>query len=205
MNRISKTCQLLLLGCLPLSMTSPVLAGDWAVRGGLHHVAPASDNGEAAGMKVDVGSSTRPSVSLTWMMTPHVGIEVLGAVPFRHDITLEGAGKVASTRHLPPTVSVQYHFLPNATLQPYASAGLNYTRFFNTRTTGALAGSRLALDDSWGLAAQVGVDLPVDERWFVGADVRYIAIESDVKLDGTKVGKADIDPWVFGAYVGYRF
>ncbi|MBZ2189684.1 outer membrane beta-barrel protein [Alcanivorax sp. JB21] len=180
-------------------------AADWVVRGGVHHVEPASDNGQAAGMDLEIGNSTRPSVSVTWMASERVGIEVLGAVPFRHKIELDGLGKVGSTRHLPPTVSVQYHFLPGAVVQPYASVGLNYTRFFHTRTSGALAGSKLKLEDSWGLAGQVGVDIPLSERWLVGADVRHMDIDSDVKLDGAKVGKANIDPWAYGLYAGYRF
>lgn len=187
-----------------LLCSGAAVAGDWIVRGGVHHIEPSSDNGQAAGMDLDIGSNTRPSVSLTWMASDRVGVEVLGAVPFRHKIDLEGVGNVGSTRHLPPTVSVQYHFLPGAMIQPYASVGLNYTRFFHTRTTRALSGSKLKLEDSWGLAGQVGVDIPLSERWLVGADVRHMDIDSDVKLDGAKVGKANIDPWAYGLYVGYR-
>ena len=31
----------------------------------------------------------------------------------------------------PPTVSLQYHFLPDAKFQPYAGFGVNYTHFFS--------------------------------------------------------------------------
>lgn len=202
--KTGKYLQLTLVSTALLCSRAAV-AGDWVVRGGLHHIEPSSDNGQAAGMDLDIGSNTRPSVSLTWMASDRVGVEVLGAVPFRHKVDLKGVGNVGSTRHLPPTVSVQYHFLPGAMIQPYASVGLNYTRFFHTRTTGALSGSKLKLEDSWGLAGQVGVDVPLSERWLVGADVRHMDIDSDVKLDGAKVGKANIDPWAYGLYVGYRF
>ena len=81
-------------------------------------------------------------------------------------------------------------------------AGLNYTTFFSEDTKGALAGTDLKLDDSWGLAAHVGMDIKVSERGAVRMDARWIDIDSDVKVDGAKLGTANIDPLVYGvAYV----
>ena len=33
--------------------------------------------------------------------------------------------KIGETKHLPPTFSFQYHFLPDGQFQPYAGLGLN--------------------------------------------------------------------------------
>lgn len=189
-------------------------AGSFLLKLGATTVQPKSDNGNVdvgvgTPVKLDVGSNTRPSISLTYMATPNIGIEVLGALPFKHGIrgSIPGLdlGSVGSTKHLPPTVSVQYHFLPTAKVQPYVGLGLNYTRFFSTKAAGALAGHELRLGDSWGLAGQVGVDVPLNKNWFVSADLRYIGISADVKLDGNKIGKAKIDPWTATLSVGYRF
>ncbi|MBK8182690.1 MAG: outer membrane beta-barrel protein [Candidatus Competibacteraceae bacterium] len=181
-------------------------AGDWVVRGGIWGVFPKSDNlslGPGANIDVDNGYSF--GFNVTYMATRNIGIEVLGAWPFSHDIKLSGAGKVAETKHLPPTVTVQYHFLPDSNIRPYAGVGFNYTIFFDEETKGALSGADLDLDDSWGLAGQVGVDIDVAPNWFVNFDVHYIDIDTKAKLNGQGIGTVEIDPWVVGINVGTRF
>lgn len=184
-------------------------AGDWIVKAGVHHVSPKSNNGEIlnGAATLDVGSSTRPTLSVTYMATRNLGIDLLAAVPFKHDIALSGAinGNVGSTKHLPPTLSLQYHFLPDAQVQPFVGIGINHTRFFSTRATGPLEGSDLHLKNSWGPAVQVGVDFKLSKEWLVSVDARYMRIESDVSLNGQKIGKAKINPWTVGMSVGYRF
>src|SRR5690606_18825332 len=123
-------------------------AGDWLVKVGVTHIKPKSDNGKVIddSVGIDVGSSTRPSFSLTYMATKNVGVELLGAFPFKHDIDAAGLGNIGSTRHLPPTLSLQWHFLPDSKVQPYVGVGVNYTTFFRTRS---VLGD-LHLSDSWG-------------------------------------------------------
>lgn len=181
-------------------------AGDWVVRGGIWGVFPKSDNlslGPGADLDVDDGYSL--GFNITYMVNPNIGVELLGALPFKHDISLTGAGTIAETKHLPPTVSVQYHFMPSGTVRPYVGLGLNYTTFFSEETKGALQGASLKLDDSWGLAGQLGVDIDVAPNWFVNADLRYINIESDATLNGAGIGTVEINPWVFGLNIGTRF
>lgn len=181
-------------------------AGDWLVRAGIWGIYPKSDNlnlGPNADINVDDGHSL--GFNITYMATPNIGIELLGAWPFSHDISLSGVGTIGDTKQLPPTISVQYHFLPDSNFRPYVGLGLNYTFFFDESTEGALSGSDLKLDDSWGLAAQVGMDFDVAPNWFLNVDVRYIDIESKAKLDGVSIGTVEIDPWVVGFNVGTRF
>lgn len=192
------------------ALTAPAIAheeGDWLLKVGATQVRPKSNNGSVlnGSVDLDVNNSVRPSFSITYMATRNIGIELLGAWPFEHDISGSGLGKIGSTKHLPPTLSLQWHFLPDSTVQPYVGIGLNYTHFFDTQTTGALSGSDLKLKDSWGLAGQVGVDIKLSERWFMNADLRYIDISSKVKLNGERIGTARIDPWVATIGVGYRF
>ncbi|VCU72618.1 Outer membrane protein W precursor [Pigmentiphaga humi] len=208
-SRIRFTALACVLAAVPAVGAFAHEAGDWLVKGGVSAVLPKSGNGSVLGgaASLDVGNSTRPSISATYMATRNVGVELLAAVPFRHTISASGAvaGDIASTRQLPPTLSVQWYFMPDAAVQPYVGVGLNYTRFFDTRTQGALAGNRLDLGDSWGVALQAGVDVKLGERWFVNASLRYIDISSKVRLNGTEIGKARIDPWVPTIAVGYRF
>ncbi|MER2582117.1 MAG: OmpW family outer membrane protein [Candidatus Competibacter sp.] len=181
-------------------------AGDWLVRAGVWGIYPKSDNlnlGPNADINVDDSYSL--GFNITYMATPNIGIELLGAWPFSHDISLSGVGTIGDTKQLPPTISVQYHFLPDSNFRPYVGLGLNYTFFFDESTEGALSGSDLKLDDSWGLAAQVGMDFDVAPNWFLNVDVRYIDIDTKAKLDGVSIGTVEIDPWVVGFNVGTRF
>ena len=70
-------------------------------------------------------------------------------------------------KHLPPTVSVQWHFMPTSAFKPYVGVGVNYTTFFSTETYGALEGTTLKLNDSWGLAGEIGADLMLGESWLL--------------------------------------
>ena len=95
--------------------------------------------------------------------------------------------------------------MPQSNIRPYVGLGINYTFFFNEETSGALTGTSLSLDSSWGVAGQVGIDIDVAPNWFVNADLRYIGIDTEAKLDGVSIGTVDINPWVVGLTVGTRF
>lgn len=175
--------------------------GDWIVRIGVHSVQPKSNNSAL----VNVDSAATLTFNGTYMYTPNWGVELLAALPFSHDINLNGGGKVAETKHLPPTASLQYHFNPNGRVRPYVGAGLNYTLFFDEKTSGALAGAKLELDPSFGPAAQVGLDADIADVWFINVDARWFDIDSDAKVNGAKLGKVEIDPYAVGVSFGRRF
>jgi len=177
----------------------------WVVRVGGAVVAPKGNNGTLAGASADVSSSTRSCIDLEYMFTPNWGVDALGAWPFMHDVKLAGLGTVARTKQLPPTFGINYHFMPDAAWSPFLGLGVNYTNFFGTHATGALYGNSVSIANSWGGAVRAGFDLKISEKWLATVDVRWANIESDVKVNGDRVGKAKIDPVVFGASVGYRF
>jgi len=181
-------------------------AGQWTFSVGAHQVNPKSDNGSLAGgtLDVEVGSNVRPTFTGEYFVRDNLGIEVLASVPFQHDIDIKGLGKVGSTKHLPPTVSLQYHF-GNGSVKPFVGAGINYTYFFSESTSGALAGSKLKLDNSWGLAAHAGIDFKVGEKGAIRIDARWIDIDTDVKLDGANLGTVNVDPLVYGAAYVFSF
>ena len=191
----------LFFAMLSSNMALAMEPGDWLIRFGLSNVDPKSDNHSV----VSVDSAASATFSVDYMMTANWRVEVLAAYPFEHDINLIGGPKVGETKHLPPTVSLNYHFLPDATFQPYVGIGVNYTKFFSEKTVGPLAGLALDLDASWGFAAQVGADIIVGEAWFLNVNARYIDIETDATLGGDPLGTVEIDPWVYGAHVGFRF
>jgi len=230
-------------------LATPAMAqsqGDWLVRAGLGWVNPTGDSNDLVfqgtqldGYRIDVQDQVAAVFNVTWMASDRIGIELLASTPFKHDIdgdqVLEGLGKLGSTRHLPPTLSLQYHFRPNQTFRPYAGIGVNYTLFFDEKandtlhqgiigTSNALLGTqytggdtRLSIDNSFGVALQLGADWQISKAFFLNFDLRWIDIEADAKLTSTTEDgqgfqtilnsriKADIDPIVFSTTLGMRF
>ena len=205
------TLRLALAVALGLSAT-PALAqtaGSWTVGVGAHNVEPKSGNGTLVAtplgdLTMDVGTNVRPTITAEYFVKDNLGIEVLAALPFQHDIAVAGVGKVGSTKHLPPTVSLQYHF-GQGKVKPFVGLGVNYTRFFSTKTEGPIAGADLELSDSWGLAGHVGLDVQISEKSAIRIDYRKIDIDTKAKLNGANLGtrnQVNIDPSVYGvAYV----
>jgi outer membrane protein len=179
-------------------------AGDFFTRLGVAKVAPKSDNGAVVNdtVAVDVQDDTNFAFTLGYRFHDNVGVELLAALPFEHDINL-GGQNLASTKHLPPTLTVQYYPLGGtaALVQPYVGVGVNYTRFSSEKS----ALGNLNLDSSWGAAGQVGVDLLINDNWALNAAAWYIDIDTDASLDGTPIGKVEIDPWVVMGGISYRF
>ncbi len=181
-------------------------AGDWFFRVGAHNVDPTSDNGTLAGgaLAVDIGNNVRPTLVLGHMLTDHWAVELLAALPFEHDIDLNGT-HAGSFKHLPPTLSFDYYFRPDATVSPFLGAGLNYTLTFSESEAGPLDGTELKIGNSFGLAVHAGLAFRIADRWDLVGDVRWIDIDADVSVDGAHVGSVSVDPLVYGLYASYRF
>ena len=192
-------------------------AGDMVLRAGLAGVLPTGDGSLApalptGGVEADDGYSL--GITFTYMATDNIGVGILGAWPFSHDVEGTGAiagAKVAEVEHLPPTVTLQYHFDTASKLHPYVGAGINYTNFIEVDENPAvLLGDSLDLDDSWGFALEAGVDYELQNDWSVGAAVWWIDIDTDATITGAATGLAgtydvEIDPWVFMLSVGKKF
>lgn len=175
-------------------------AGDWTLGVGIGNVKPKSNTGLLAGAPSSIDASTRPILTAEYFVMDNVGIELLAAVPFRHTVTIAGVG-TATTKHLPPTVSMNYHFTNDSAVTPFLGVGLNYTNFFGTRS----ALGNVKIKDSWGLAVNAGVDFAISDNAAIRANLRYINIRSDVTLGGANIGKAKIDPWVAAVSYVHRF
>lgn len=172
--------------------------GDFVVRAGAVLVDPQGDG--ALNGALDVDDNTQLGINMTYMFTDNIGLGVLGATPFEHDITLNGA-KIGSTKHLPPTITAQYHFDTGSAFKPYVGVGLNYTVFFEEEST---LGD-LELDDSVGVAFESGVDYWVNDKWGVNFSIWKADIDSDAKLDGADLDTVEIDPLVYLLAASYKF
>ncbi|MFC1171914.1 OmpW family outer membrane protein [Pasteurella multocida] len=181
-------------------------AGSVIVRGGPILVVPNTSTNHD-GFKFDVNSNAQLGLTATYMATDNLGVELLAATPFSHEITL-GNTLVGKTKHLPPSLYAQYYFLDkDAKARPYVGAGVNYTTFFSEKAL--LNGvTDLKLKDSWGPAFNAGVDIQVADNLFLNTAIWYAKIKSKAtfKLGGEehKVN-VKLDPTVFFVGLGYRF
>lgn len=194
------------LACLVAALASPVAtayeAGDWDARLSVHRLVPKDKNHEV----VSVENSTGVTGSVAYFMTPTLAADLLVAVPFEHDVSLnDGGSDVASTRHLPPTLSLMWYPEVSDRFHPFLGAGINYTMFFDEKTRGALDGTKLKLDDSVGVAFAAGVDINLPEPWSLMVDARWFDIDTEAKLDGDSLGDIHIDPYALGVALAYKF
>jgi len=191
-------------------------AGDWLVRARIINVSPNDSSGQVpavAGSGVSVDVDTTIELDFTYMVSNNLGLELILATS-KHEATGTGTlagADVGEVRALPPTLTLQYHFNPKATVRPYAGVGLNYTRFFNPKLGAALianGATDIDYDDSFGLSAQAGLDIDINKKWFMNLDVKYVQIETTATITGGALaGNVDVDinPWVFGVGIGTRF
>lgn len=105
---------------LPVSAQS---AGDWTIGLGLASVMPKDGNGTLTAGAVDVGNDLRPSITVEYFIRDNIGVELLAATPFKHDVSVGALGKVGTVKHLPPVVSLNYHWDTGSAFQPYAGSG----------------------------------------------------------------------------------
>jgi len=185
------------------ALAAPAIAqsqGDWTFGVGVANVNPKSDNGILAGSATSIGDDTQLSLTVEYFIRDNLGLELLAATPFEHDITIGGAF-AGTTRQLPPTLSVNYHVPTNGKIKPFFGVGLNYTTFFEESSALGV----LALEDSWGYAVQAGADWQVSDRGAMRLNVRYMDIDSNATLDGLSIGTAEIDPIVIGLSYVHQF
>ncbi|TDT40233.1 outer membrane protein [Halospina denitrificans] len=214
----SRCCIAVALSVSALAATTQALAyepGDTIVRGGLASVVPGGSYSGVAGGAFDLRADRdiQAAVSLSYMVTDNMSLDLLASTPFEHDIEASqlGGSSIGSTKHLPPTATVSWFPLSGMDLgfKPYVGAGLNYTMFWDEElnATGqtATGANDLSLDNSFGIAAQAGVDVPLDDQWSVGASAYYVDIETDAELNGADIGTVKIDPMVYRAHVVYQF
>jgi len=207
-------------------------AGDWVVRLRAADISPNEDsklgkvvnNNVGAvintGAELSVDNNWIPEFDISYYITKNIAAELILATGSKHDVSISKSTSAAlpnqllgSVDVLPPTLLAQWHFNPDQTIDPYLGAGINYSamldRNLNLRQ-GPLAGAKIKVDsDSWGYALQAGVDINLKDGWLINADVKYVTLDTDVKLklasSWTKIDTLDINPWVFGIGIGKKF
>ncbi|WP_205479185.1 OmpW/AlkL family protein [Sphingomonas arenae] len=216
-----KTGFFLAVAAIGVAAPAHAEAGDILLRARAIAVAPQEDSSGItpafSSEEVKVSTSFAPEVDITYMATDNIGFELIAATT-KHKVsgktgTTGSIGKLASTWVLPPTLTAQYHFNPKGKVRPYVGVGVNYTLFYSEKASdgleAAVGNTDVKLDSSFGLAAQVGLDVAITDRVFLNLDAKYIDIDTDARLAtaaaGTQRVKVSIDPLVFGIGIGTKF
>ncbi|MCK9919462.1 OmpW family protein [Microbacteriaceae bacterium K1510] len=172
---------------------------------------------QVPGSDLSTSDAIVPELDITYFFTKNIAAElILGTT--RHHVT--GAG-VAATNGLdvgkawllPPTLTFQYHFTDFGAFKPYIGAGVNYTWFYsqsagNTPNGAGVIITRSHLHNAWAPALQIGFDYMFDKHWGFNVDVKKLWLRPSWDGDsnvGPLTGKVNLDPWLIGAGVTYKF
>jgi outer membrane protein len=183
--------------------------GPWEVRLRGDYVDPANQSDAIPGLAprdaIHINAKWLPDLDVEYFFTPFWSAELVLTYPQRQTVTVAGT-PIGTFKHLPPVLTVKYDFLPGASFQPYLGAGLNLTVISNVDLAVPGVG-RLSLDStSVGPALQAGFDYRLADHWYLNADAKWFQLGSDLKLAGVgKVSHLNVDPFLFGVGIGYRF
>ena len=206
--------------------TSFAEKGDWIVRARVIGVIPDDDSslirlngGDIPGSGVSVDNAITPEVDITYMITDHIGVEAIAGAA-QHTVSIDGqllafgdGFDIFDTWVIPPTLSLQYHFMPESNLRPYVGAGINYTFLVDDDATNQLEAAvgpvNVSTTNELGWSLQAGLDYDISERFFLNLDLKYINVDTVANLDVNGLGELEVDldinPWVVGIGFGMRF
>jgi outer membrane protein len=182
--------------------------GNWLVRARVIDIVPEnkSDAGLVPADAVTLNNVVAPEVDFTYFFTKNIAAELILTYPQKHDVDLAGVGQIGTVKHLPPTLTLQYHFLPDGQYRPYIGAGINYTRFSSVNLNVAGVGPLYLESSSTGGALQIGMDIKLSGNMYLNFDLKKLWIGTDVTTGtGAKVTHLNINPWLPGVGLGWRF
>lgn len=220
MKTTMKLCAALLLST---ALATPALAenaptgqgwknSNWMLRARAIHIRPdvsssITPGAPTLGGHAEFSNETVPELDLSYFFTPNVAVEVIAATA-KHKAKLKdsAAGSsldVGSAWVLPPTVTLQYHFTDFQDFKPYVGAGVNYTIYYKEKPGSQTS---LDMDNDFGWALQAGVDVPINDTWGWNFDVKKLFVNADASWNNGGIrGKIDLDPWIIGTGISYRF
>jgi len=201
-------------------MASTGLAGAQEVRGlragdlmvGLGAVGVLPTNGGQVGViggRPEATNSASPLLDVTYFFTTNISANLIAATT-RHEVRVRGSAlgnvDLGHVWALPPTLSVQYHPMPQSRFSPYVGLGLNVTWFYGHGGGRAAAVNRVRVEPSLGVAPSIGFNYEIAPNWVANLDLKWILMQPDVSVNsGTIRARADLNPFVLGATLRYRF
>lgn len=201
MKKISLFAVITTLGTMMGITANANTPNTWQFAVGIHNVDPKANNGPLSnGTPIEIDNRVIPTFNIEYFLKNNLSIEFLGAIPGKHDIASNGTN-IGTAKPIAPVLAMQYYFPHVGAVQPFTSAGINYTTF--TDETSVLG--NVKLDDNLGVALRIGADLPVTQHGKIRADIRWIDVNADVSLNGVNAGEVEIDPLVYGLAYAWAF
>ena len=189
--------------------------GPWEVRLRVLYLEPANKSDAYAPLAIPsdaihINGKALPDVDIEYFFAPNWSSELVLTYPQSQTVTVEqsalgGPTAIGTFKHLPPTLTLKYNFLPEGTFRPYLGVGINLTFISDVNLNVPTVGPLTLNSTSVGPAAQAGFDALLAPHWFFNADVKWAQIRSDVDFNGSRISQARIDPMLYGIGIGYRF
>jgi len=209
MKKLIGLTALALAAAAPLAQAQDT--GNWIVRARAVHLDSANTNSgdlrdALGGEKASINDRWLPEVDITYFFSPNLALELVLTYPQKQKLSITNVGQIGTFKHLPPTLSLQYHFTGLSGFRPYVGAGLNYTNISDVQWDPAVQPLGLNLKrNSTGLSFGAGFDVPMGGGWLFNADVKKVQIKTDVTSFGAKIGTFKVDPTLISLGVGKRF
>ena len=112
---------------------------------------------------------------------------------------------------VPLTAIAQYHLPVYGPWDPYVGLGLTWAApFFKMSGDASDAGvEQIDVEGGPAIAAQIGVNYQLDNRWYANVDIRYsgTSVDAQVRMDGENLPTITLDakPLVVSLGFGYKF
>jgi outer membrane protein len=160
-------------------------------------------NKDSTALGLSVNNKTIPEVDISYFINKNVAVELILTVPQKQTVNSSAlATDIGTFKHLPPVMTLQYHFDNFADFKPYVGAGLNYTQITQVNL---LDGGANINSHSWGAALQAGVDFPIDKNLSFNIDIKKLNLKTDVFVGGDNKGVLKLNPTLIGVGLGYRY
>ncbi len=178
--------------------------GDWLIRARAVYIDSA--NKDSTGLGLSVNNKTIPEVDISYFFSPNWAAELILTYPQKHDVRSNGT-TIGSLKHLPPTLTLQYHFTEAGGWRPYLGVGANLTLFSSVKFAPAVQTALAPSTEgsSVGLSLNAGFDVPLADGWVFNVDVKKVQIRTDIRSFGAKAGEFKVDPLLVGIGFGKRF
>jgi outer membrane protein len=160
-------------------------------------------NKDSTALGLSVNNKTIPEIDISYFINKNVAVELILTVPQKQTVNSSAlATDIGTFKHLPPVMTLQYHFDNFADFKPYVGAGLNYTQITQVNL---LDGGANINSHSWGAALQAGVDFPIDKNLSFNIDIKKLNLKTDVFVGGDNKGVLKLNPTLIGVGLGYRY
>ncbi len=190
-----------LAGAILLATNAYAAPGDMIVRVRAVDINFQNSADTAALAGVTAANKTIPEADVSYFFTDNIAAELILTYPQK--ITVNP--NIGSLDALPPTLTLQYHFMPdNPSFRPYIGAGINYTNFSSVNLAGGALNSS---NSSTGGALQIGFDVPISGNMSFNFDVKKVYMKTTISsaASGATVGTLTLNPYLIGAGLGWKF